>query len=161
MSKKEILYEILFAVVVIGIAMFITTFVMQRVVVDGSSMEPTLSDGDTMFVNKFVYRFNDPERFDIVVFPNPNEPKMFLIKRIIGLPGDTVNISDGKVYVNGEVLDESYGLEPINDAGIALEDICIPTEEYFVLGDNRNNSLDSRNMSIGLIKKDNIVGRVK
>lgn len=161
MKKKELLSDIVYVLLVVGLALFIVTFIGQRVVVSGSSMEPYLSDGDMKIVNKVKYRFSEPERFDVIVFPNPNDTSSFLIKRIIGLPGETIQIRKGTIYINGEVLHEDYGLEVMRDEGIALEKINIGTGEYFVLGDNRNNSLDSRNMTIGLISKENIIGRVK
>ena len=123
-------------------------------------MEPSLSDGDNLIVDKISYRFHDPERFDIIIFPYQWEPNTFYIKRIIGLPGETVQIDDeGTIYIDGEVLQEDYGLERIANPGLARDSITLGEDEYFVLGDNRNNSTDSRYAQVGLIHRDDIVGR--
>lgn len=122
-------------------------------------METTLSDGDNLIVDKISYRFRDPERFEIIVFPFQYEEHTYYIKRIIGLPGETVQVIDGYVYINGEVLDENYGLEVMDDPGIAAEPITLGEDEYFVLGDNRNHSSDSRDPSVGVLHRDDIMGR--
>ena len=125
----------------------------------GHSMETTLSDGDNLIVDKISYRFRDPERFEIIVFPFQYEEHTYYIKRIIGLPGETVQVIDGYVYINGEMLDENYGLEVMDDPGIAAEPIILGEDEYFVLGDNRNHSSDSRDPSVGVLHRDDIMGR--
>jgi signal peptidase I len=122
-------------------------------------MENTLDDGDNLIVEKLTYRFKDPERFDIIVFPFRYEEKTYYIKRIIGLPGETVQIVDGDIYINGEILEESYGREVMKYSGQAADPITLGEDEYFVLGDNRNDSSDSRDPSVGLIKRDEIIGR--
>ena len=122
-------------------------------------METTLSDGDNLIVDKISYRFRDPERFEIIVFPFQYEEHTYYIKRIIGLPGETVQVIDGYVYINGEVLDENYGLEVMDDPGIAAEPITLGEDEYFVLGDNRNHSSDSRDPSVGVLHRNDIMGR--
>ena len=163
MTKKGIVKEILGWVLYIGFILvlvyFIITFVGQRTKVDGSSMEPALSDGDNLIVEKVSYRFQDPERYDIIVFPYQHAENVYYIKRIIGLPGETVQIIDGYVYVNGELLDEHYGAEVMLDAGIAETEIELGDEEYFVLGDNRNHSADSRDSSVGVLTRDQLIGR--
>ena len=103
---KELLGWIAYIIIIIGLAYLIITFVGQRTQVSGSSMETTLSDGDQLIVDKISYRFRDPKRYDIVVFPYQYEENTYYIKRIIGLPGETVQIIDGYVYINGELLDE-------------------------------------------------------
>ncbi len=120
-----------------------------------------LQDGDNLIVDKISYRFRDPERYDIIVFPYKYREKTYYIKRIIGLPGETVLIRDGTVYINGEPLDEDYGVEPIaiGNEGTAREELTLGDDEYFVLGDNRNHSADSRDPNVGLIKRGDIVGR--
>ena len=122
-------------------------------------METTLSDRDNLIVDKISYRFRDPERFEIIVFPFQYEEHTYYIKRIIGLPGETVQVIDGYVYINGEMLDENYGLEVMDDPGIAAEPITLGEDEYFVLGDNRNHSSDSRDPSVGVLHRDDIMGR--
>lgn len=123
-------------------------------------METTLYDGDNLIVNKFVYRFGEPKRFDIVVFPFKYTKNTYYIKRVIGLPGETVRIdAHGIIYINDEILSESYGREVIKDPGDALEGITLGKHEYFVLGDNRNESADSRDPSVGIVTKDQIIGK--
>lgn len=156
---KEFLGFLLYVAVVVGITFLIITYVGQRTYVSGSSMENTLSHGDNLIVDKISYRFSDPKRFDIIVFPFQYEDKVYYIKRIIGLPGETIQIKDGDIYVDGEILEESYGREVMESAGIAEDPITLDDDEYFVLGDNRNDSSDSRDPSVGLIYREDIIGR--
>ena len=132
-------------------------FVGQRTVVSGVFIQPTLSDGDNLIVDKLSYRFHDPDRFDIIVFPQ--EDGRYFIKRIIGLPGETVQILDGSVYINGEKLEEHYGNEVMEEAGIAAEPVTLGNEEYFVMGDNRNHSMDSRDPGVGVLTRKDLIGR--
>ena len=159
---KEILSTGVYLLIVLVLTYLVILYVGQRTEVKGDSMEPTLSNGDNLIVDKITYRFNDPERFDIIVFPFQYKEDTFYIKRIIGLPGETVQIDEaGKIYINGKVLEESYGREIIraDHLGLAAEPITLGQDEYFVLGDNRNNSSDSRVPEVGNIKKDQIIGR--
>ena len=157
---KEVISTILYIAVVLAVTWLIITFVGQRTQVNGSSMEPTLSDHDNLIVDKISYRFKDPERFDIIVFPFQYEEDVYYIKRIIGMPGETVFIDlDGTIYIDGEALKESYGREVMLSSGRAGEPITLGEDEYFVLGDNRNNSSDSRDPSVGNIHRDRIVGK--
>ena len=158
--KKEVLSWIFYILFVIALTYLIITFVGQRTMVDGRSMNATLNDGDNLIVEKLSYRLGDPKRFDIIVFPPQESPKEHYIKRIIGLPGETVQIdAEGKIYIDGEVLEENYGLETIRNAGRAAEPITLGDDEYFVLGDNRNNSKDSRSDAVGNVKRSSITGR--
>ena len=153
---------LLYLLVIVLLTWVIVTFVGQRTKVDGHSMEPTLSDGDNLIVDKLSYRFHDPERFDIIVFPFQYQANTYYIKRIIGLPGETVQImEDGSIYINGEKLEESYGREVIQPEtiGRAAEPIVLGEDEYFVMGDNRNNSSDSRTDIVGNIKREDIIGK--
>lgn len=145
--------------IVVGITFFIITFVGQRTYVSGSSMENTLSHGDNLIVDKITYRFSDPKRYDIIVFPFRHEENVYYIKRIIGLPGETIQIQDGSIYINGEILSESYGREVMKSAGLAEDPITLGEGEYFVLGDNRNDSMDSRDPGVSTIHRDEIIGR--
>lgn len=157
---KEILHMVIYVLSILAITYLIIHFVGQRTIVVGYSMRDTLQDGDNLIVDKITYRVKDPERFDIIVFPYRYEEDTYYIKRIIGLPGETVQIDDeGQIYINGEVLEENYGREVILDPGLAAEPITLGEEEYFVLGDNRNASEDSRFMDVGVIHMDEIVGR--
>ena len=158
--KKEILSWVFYIGFVLILTWLIITFVGQRTVVDGRSMNATLNDRDNLIVEKLSYRFSDPKRFDIIVFPPQGAPKEHYIKRIIGLPGETVQIDkDGNIYINGEILEENYGLETIQNPGRASEPITLGDDEYFVLGDNRNNSTDSRMEKVGNVKRETITGR--
>lgn len=158
-KHNEIIGMILYCLVVITIMFFVIKYVGQRTVVIGDSMESTLQDGDNLITDKLTYRFSDPKRFDIVVFPFKENTSQLLIKRIIGLPNETVQIINGKIYIDGQVLEEDYGNAVIQSAGIASEPITLGTDEYFVLGDNRNNSQDSRFESVGNIHRSDLIGR--
>lgn len=155
---RAVLEMILYFALVAGITFLIIHFVGQRTVVNGVSMQPTLSDGDNLIVDKLSYRFRDPDRFDIIVFPQGDG--RYFIKRIIGLPGENVRIDeDGSIYIDDEKLSESYGKEVIQNPGLAKDGIELGADEYFVLGDNRNDSMDSRMAEVGRIAGDRIMGR--
>ena len=157
---REILSTSLYLLVVLCLTYLVIHFVGQRTVVDGSSMESTLSNGDNLIVDKLSYRFHDPERFDIVVFPYQYKKHTYYIKRVIGLPGETVQIDyEGNIYIDGEILQEDFGKEVIQNPGIAYEPITLGEDEYFVLGDNRNNSSDSRDPAVGSLRKDKLIGK--
>lgn len=158
---REIRGWVIYILVIVCATYLIVNFVGQRTKVVGNSMFPTLHNSDNLIVDKLSYRFRDPERFEVVVFPYRYAEDTYYIKRIIGLPGETVQIIDGCVYINGEQLDEHYGLEQIDSGryGLAENPIQLGDDEYFVLGDNRNGSADSREASVGLIHKDEFIGR--
>lgn len=160
---KDILSTSLYCLFVVLLTFLIVKFVGQRTNVIGSSMNPTLYDGDNLILNKISYRFHEPERFDIVVFPFRNGSKDNYIKRVIGLPGETVQIDEeGTIYINGEVLEESYGKEVIKKPGRAAgEGVTLGEGEYFVMGDNRNNSEDSRFNEVGTVYRHEILGKAK
>lgn len=148
---------VMYFVIIIALTYVVIRFVGQRTGVNGSSMEPALSDGDQLLIDKLSYRFREPERFDVVVFPDEHTNGKYYIKRVIGLPGESLRIDEkGYIYVNGEELCESYGLEVIKEAE---EVVDLGEDEYFVLGDNRNNSEDSRGDVIGRVHRDEIVGK--
>ena len=144
------------------VASVVTSFVVNPTKVEGESMESTLTNGDTVLIQKMSYYFGDPKRYDVVVFPVPyyNSDTKY-IKRVIGLPGETVQIIEGKVYINGkELKDDTYGKDKvIDDPGDAVEPITLADDEYFVLGDNRNMSTDSRSSYVGLIRRKSIIGK--
>lgn len=157
---KEILSTSLYLLFVLCAIYLVIHFVGQRTQVQGSSMEPKLSSDDNLIVDKISYRFHDPERFDIVVFPFRYEENTFYIKRVIGLPGETIRIDEmGNILIDGNILEESYGKEVIQNPGRAYEEIVLADDEYFLMGDNRNNSTDSRDPSVGNVRRDEIVGR--
>ena len=145
------------------LASFVTTYVAHQTTVEGESMEPTLTDGDSVIIQRLSYYFADPKRYDVVVFPvsydDGTAKKTYYIKRVIGLPGETVQIIDGSVYINNEKLDDDvYGAAAINEAGIAENPLVLGENQYFVMGDNRNMSTDSRNSYVGLVNKNEIIG---
>ena len=157
---KEIISTILYILAVLLGTYLLITFVGQRTSVSGSSMEPTLSNNDQLILDKISYRFSEPKRFDIIVFPFQYKENTYYVKRVIGLPGETVQIDlEGNIYINGEILEEDYGKEKINFPGLAVEPITLGDYEYFVMGDNRNNSSDSRDPSVGNIRRSNIIGK--
>ena len=168
-TKKEkkshsVAYELfgwlVYIAIIVGLTWLIITFVGQRTSVSGHSMETTLQDGDQLIVDKISYRFRDPKRYDIIVFPYQYEENTYYIKRIIGLPGETVQIDEsGNIYINGELLEENYGAETIQNPGRAAKPITLGDDEYFVMGDNRNNSKDSRSEEVGNVKRSQIIGR--
>lgn len=132
----------------------------QRVSTVGDSMSPVLRNGDIVFVNRIVYNARAPKRGDVIVFkPKGNENAHYYIKRIIGLPGETVEIVENKIYIDGERLDEEYETTNIDNVGVADGGLKLDNDEYFVLGDNRENSEDSRNADVGNVKREYIYGK--
>ncbi len=163
-KRKKIIKEIIIWVVeiiaVILLAYFLVEYAAEKTTVVGESMETTLQEGDKVIINKLAYRFSKPNRFDVIVFKQSGkEHSYYNIKRIIGLPGETVQIKDGVVYINGEPITEKSAVDVINNPGLAVEPITLEDKEYFVLGDNRNLSEDSRFANIGNVVLDDIIGK--
>ena len=163
---REILSTSVYILTVLLITYLIIKYVGVRTEVIGPSMQPTLQSEDNLSVEKLSYRFGDPERFDVIVFPFQYAERTYYIKRIIGLPGETVQIDDeGTIWIKKagstefEMLEESYGKEVIKNPGLASEPIYLGQNEYFVLGDNRNDSSDSRDPSVGNIYRKDIIGK--
>ena len=155
--QKEIIEWILSIIIAVALALMIHNFVFQIVRVDGPSMEPTLYTDERMVVTRFTYHFNKPHRGDIVVTKFPDDNNNY-VKRIIALEGETLLIEDGKLYINGKLLDEPYIKEKIYSD---YDEIVLKEGEYMVMGDNRNNSRDSRYMNVGPLKETMIVGKVQ
>lgn len=158
---KELLSLIIYIGIVVLLCFIIINFVGCRSRVEGESMMPTLNNKDNLWVDKLSYTFGNPKRFDVIIF-NYNEDTTY-VKRIIGLPGETVRIDkDGKIYINEKLLVENYGMEKItaNNLGRASQPVLLGKDEYFVLGDNRNNSSDSRWADVGNVQREDIVGKV-
>ncbi|MDO5695261.1 MAG: signal peptidase I [Eubacteriales bacterium] len=145
-------------VVVLVVIVLINVYIGRLVRVDGHSMDPNLSHGQLLIMDKITYRFRAPKRNEIVIFPHGD--KLF-IKRVIGLPGETVQIRDGQFYINGQLLADKYGKEPIAQTmyGRAVHEVRLGADEYFCVGDNRNHSGDSRLDSVGNVHRDDIRGR--
>lgn len=157
---KDITGLCLYLAIILVCTYLAVHYVAQRTEVEGSSMSPTLYDGDSVLVDKFTYRFQEPERYDIIVFPYRYQKDTYYVKRVIGLPGETVRIdAQGTIFINDEALDEHYGAEAINQPGYASTPRKLEDNEYFVLGDNRNDSIDSRNAAVGFVRRTEIIGR--
>lgn len=157
---KDIFEMIAGTFIVLFLAMALTYFAGMRTSVVGDSMEPALYNGQEILINRFIYRLSSPKRGDVVVFlPNGNQNTHYYVKRIVALPGETIQITNGRVYINGEMLEEDELYDKISDPGIAENEITLESDEYFVLGDNRNSSEDSRSGNIGAVKKDTIIGK--
>lgn len=145
---------------VIFLAYFIVYYALERTHMVGMSMEATLQDGDQIIINKLAYRISDPKRFDVIVFEQSGkEHSYYNIKRIIALPGEKLLFKDGIIYINDVPLEEKVIVEPMANYGLASEEITLEENEYFVLGDNRNNSEDSRFASIGMVRRADIIGK--
>ncbi|NLA83840.1 MAG: signal peptidase I [Clostridiales bacterium] len=142
--------------VALVLALLIRTFIFEIIIVDGDSMLPTLKDKDRVFVNKLIYFVSEPKLGDMIIFKTPEDNKTNYVKRIIGLSGDKVRIEKGIVYLNDKPLDEPYVLElPSYD----FPEVTVPKDCFFVLGDNRNGSKDSRDPYVGFVPQENLVGK--
>ena len=162
--KKDVnfplLKEIFSWIIVLMMAFVLVYFIGMRTSVVGQSMSETLENGDQILVNRFMYKVIGPKANDVIVFlPNGNEKSHYYVKRVIGVPGDTVQIKNGRIYVNGTEFTEKVDVAAIEDAGLAADAVTLGDDEYFVLGDNRNNSEDSRYANIGNIKREYIIGK--
>lgn len=146
--------------VTLALAAVVAIFFFQSITMEESSMEPTLQTGERFFINKLVYKFTSPDRGDIIAFTKDgSDDAPIHIKRIIGLPGETIEIRDGVIYIDGQVYQEDEDLPQITNPGLAEDGVSLDNDEYFVLGDNRNNSQDSRAANVGLIHRDELLGR--
>lgn len=153
---KSILSDILLIVVTLVVTFLFSKYIAGVTVVCGDSMNDTYKNSQLLLTNKLEHT---PDRFDVIVFNAQNGE--ILIKRVIGLPGESVHINvHGNIYINDEILDENYGKEKIEEQGLAKNKITLQEDEYFVLGDNRNNSIDSRFSTIGIVKKEDIIGTI-
>ncbi len=158
---REIFVTLFYCFAAILVAFVIVFSVGMKISVIGVSMEPALYNGQEVLINRFSYKILAPKRGDVIAFlPNGNTNSHYYLKRVIGLPGERVQIIGGYVYINGEPLGEDETYDKIADAGIAETEISLGSDEYFVLGDNRNASEDSRSGNIGPVKRETITGKV-
>ena len=147
--------------IIIVFAYALILFTCDRTTLSGNSMESAIASGDTVLINKMAYTLTSPSRYSVIAFKLPNVAgSKVYVKRIIGLPGETVQIKEGHVYINGALLENDISNEDILTKGLAGSEIILKADEYFVLGDNRNNSEDSRFASVGMVKRKNVVGKV-
>lgn len=160
-KSKTILLWVIEVVIVLALAAGFAFAFGQSITMQESSMEPTLQGGDQILINKVAYRIGSPKRGDVIAFKSSeDEDASTHIKRVIGLPGESIQIKDGLILINGETYMESKDFPKINNEGLAETSITLSKDEYFVLGDNRNNSEDSRFSNVGNIQKKNIVGKL-
>lgn len=147
--------------VVLACAVVVAIFFFQSVTMQEGSMEPTLAAGDRFFINKMAYKLGSPKRGDLIVFKTSAKEEATLhIKRVIGLPGETIQVKDGQILINDETYKEGRDFPSIANPGLAEEGVSLQSGEYFVLGDNRNNSDDSRYGDVGCVQRKNIVGEL-
>lgn len=154
--KREIMEWIIVIEIAVILAVVLNMFIIVNAVVPTASMETTIMTGDRLFGNRLAYKNTDPARGDIVIFKFPDDEKQLFIKRIIGMPGDTVEMIEGVVYINGSALDEPYlATVPYGDYG----PVTVPEGAYFMMGDNRNNSADSRYWKQPFVYREKILGK--
>ena len=167
-KKKEIIYRpyepvlklIVDVIMIICVTYLIVVSFFNHTTVSGHSMNNTLQNYDTVLINSLAYTFHGPERYDLIVFESKIKDNSTLyVKRIIGLPGETIQIKNGKVYIDDKPLENDISKDEIFNAGLASTPIKLAYDEYFVLGDNRNNSDDSRYSNIGNVTRDSIIGK--
>ena len=158
---RNVIIELcIYVAVIVLCVLVVPKYVLQRTIVDGKSMMNTLHNGDNLLVEKVSYRFKDPDRFDVIVFyPHGRDSEDYYIKRVIGLPGETIQIIGDTILINGEEIEEDYGKDPMVESGIASEPLTLGEDEFFVLGDNRTISDDSRYEDVGPVKRENIAGK--
>lgn len=163
-KRKQIALRILLIILELGIVIFaayaITHYGLEKMIISGDNMNPTLKEGDEILINRIGYHIHSIKRNDIVVVRhNGSEHSYHTVERVIGLPGETVRITDGLVYINDKKLKEKYDFPVMENGGLALEEITLDEDEYFMLCDNRNECEDSRNANVGNVMKENIVGK--
>lgn len=153
---EEIKDWVISIIIAIVLAFFIRHYIVELYMVEGPSMRPTLQNGERLVVNKFIYRFNKPEKGEVIVFRYPRDPSRDFIKRVIAIPGDTIEIKDGRVFVNGQLQNEPYILDKTRGSYPLSK---VPEGHVFVMGDNRNNSEDSRFKDVGFVSYELIKGK--
>lgn len=145
-------------VTVAAVAVFFAIYLCEETTIVGSSMSAALDDGQVVLIDRMAYKLSSPDRFDVIVYKSPVADGQYVIKRIIGLPGETIRIENSRIYADGELIEDRY-FKDTYESGYASEDIKLAGDEYFVMGDNRNLSEDSRFEYIGNISGENIIGK--
>ena len=162
-KKQKIRYAIRagIALAVIILAIMVTIAFGKRVKVSDSSMNPTLENAQTVCIDRLRYKIFKPKKGDIIAFaPQGSERSVVQVKRVVGTPGDKIQIKKGKLYINGEVQKDEFSAEDIKNAGICETELTVEDDHYFVLGDDRNNSEDSRYDTVGNVSSADIIGKV-
>jgi len=154
--NEEIKDWVISILIAVALALFIRYFIVELYLVEGPSMRPTLVNSERLVVNKFIYYFKTPERGEILVFKYPRDPSRDFIKRVVGVAGDTIEVRQGQVFRNGELLDEPYILEMTRGNFPASK---VPEGHLFAMGDNRNNSEDSRSRAVGFVPVNMVKGK--
>ena len=157
---KKVAVHVVQIAIVVFLAFVCALFFFRQVVVSDASMEPSVSMGSKVLINAAAYTISSLERGDIIVFSTDDDGEVLQIKRVVGLPGESVQIKDGQIYINGELLQEDQEYDLINNPGIAETPVSLDKGEYFVLGDNRNNSIDSRHIEVGVVSLSQIKGKL-
>ncbi len=162
--RFKLIIKISLWMVCICVAVFLgwllTVVALEKTNMVGSSMEPTLSDDDIIVVNRMSYLFSDPERFDVIVFNRSGkEHSYYACRRVYGLPGERVQVRDGMLYINGSAITETINVEPMITSGLYEEEVTLDDDEFFVLGDNRNDCEDSRYFNFGNVSREEIIGK--
>lgn len=163
-KRKQLILRILLILIEVAIVVFaayaITHYGLEKMTVSGEYMSPTLQDGDEILIDRMTYHIHSIKRNDVVVVQhNGSQHNYYTVERVIGMPGEKVKIEDGEVYINGEKLEEKYDFPKMENGGLALEELTLEEDDYFLLCDNRNECEDSRNANIGNVQKQDIVGR--
>lgn len=156
----KILKLSIYMLLILVAVLLVSKFILLKTVVVGESMSPTLSAGDQLLTDRLSYRFKTPERFDIIVFPYRHNRNELVVKRVIGMPGEKIEIIEGSVFINDKELTDKYGNDKIRDMGDMKGGRILAADEYFVLGDNRNDSIDSRFDEVGAVRADFITGKI-
>lgn len=158
--RDQILRYLLKFIAVVAAAFLLVRFVYSSYTIQGDSMSPALEAGEKHLVNRLIYKVKKPDRYDMIVFKlDDKKNQNFYVKRIVGLPGEKIQIKNGRIYVNGRKT-KNFSDEKILSPGLASDEIVLKSGQYFVIGDNCNNSEDSRSANIGNVKKENIIGKV-
>jgi len=163
-KRNKLIIKVVLWVIAVGIAVFLgwlfTVVALEKTNMVGSGMEPTLSDDDVIVVNRMSYLFSDPERFDVIVFNKTGkEHSYYACRRVYGLPGETVQIKDGKVLINGSEIEDIIIVDEMITPGLFEEEVTLDDDEFFVLGDNRNDCEDSRYFNFGNVTRNEIIGK--